>query len=47
MRKSPFFKLSILFVYTLILQTSLAQDYTRLGLPEGGQDAARKRLDIR
>ena len=32
MRKSRFFKLGILAAYTLILQTSLAQDYTRWGV---------------
>lgn len=37
MRKSLFFELSILFVYTLFLQTSVAQVYTRQGLPEGAR----------
>ena len=37
MRKSRFFKLSILFVYTLILQTSFAQDHARWGLPDGAK----------
>ena len=37
MRKSRFFKLGILFVCTLFLQTSFALDYTRWGLPEGAR----------
>ena len=37
MRKSRFLKLGILIFYTLFLQTGLAQDYTRLGLPEGAR----------
>ena len=37
MRNFRVFKLSIMFVYTLILQTSFAQDYTRWGLPDGAK----------
>ena len=35
MRKSRFFKLSLVFVSILFLQSGFAQDYSRWGLPEG------------
>ena len=34
MRKTRFFNLSLLIVFTLALQASFAQDYTRWGLPD-------------
>ena len=37
MRKSRFFKLSLVFVSILFLQSGFAQDYSRWGLPEGAK----------
>ena len=37
MRKSRFFELSLLIVFTLALRASFAQDYTRWGLPDGAK----------
>ena len=37
MKKAQFFNFILLFISILFLQTSLAQDYTRWGLPEGAK----------
>ena len=34
-KKALFFKVSLLLVYVLVLQNSVAQDYTKFNLPKG------------